>query len=161
LLDNAVIFAQSKNCGARETAIASERLWSISFWATAMKHTVEQRPLLGSRFLISKNRRPLLGKGSVNLFLWQWIHMQQRNGVFYMVHTLNLVSQSVNRRLSWSCKSAQLEGSCCSERTWAWKQRNSHVGAVTRQLLVKTLQAVKDLMCTLVNCKVWKLAMAL
>jgi hypothetical protein len=30
------------------------------------------------------------------------------------------------------------------------------VGAVTRQLLVKTLRA-----CALVNCKVWKLAMAL
>jgi hypothetical protein len=35
------------------------------------------------------------------------------------------------------------------------------VGAITRQLLVKTLQAGKDLACALEICKVWKLAMAL
>jgi hypothetical protein len=35
------------------------------------------------------------------------------------------------------------------------------VGAVARQLLVKTRRAGKDLACALVNCKVWKLAMAL
>jgi hypothetical protein len=35
------------------------------------------------------------------------------------------------------------------------------VEAVTRQLLVKTLQAAKDLVCALVICKLWKLAMAL
>jgi hypothetical protein len=30
------IFAQSKNCGARETAVASKRLWNnISFYDTA------------------------------------------------------------------------------------------------------------------------------
>jgi hypothetical protein len=34
------------------------------------------------------------------------------------------------------------------------------VGAVTRQLLVKTLQAGRDLACGVVNCKVWRLAMA-
>jgi hypothetical protein len=32
----------------------------------------------------------------------------------------------------------------------------SIVGAVTRQLLVKTLQGGKDLTCALVICKVWK-----
>jgi hypothetical protein len=35
------------------------------------------------------------------------------------------------------------------------------LGAVIRQLLVKTLPAGKYLACALVNCKVWKLAMAL
>jgi hypothetical protein len=35
------------------------------------------------------------------------------------------------------------------------------VGAITRKLLVKTLQAGKDLACALVICKVWKLVMAL
>jgi hypothetical protein len=39
-----------------------------------MKQTTEH-PLLGSRFLISKNRQALLGNGSVNIF------PQQRNGV--------------------------------------------------------------------------------
>jgi hypothetical protein len=34
------------------------------------------------------------------------------------------------------------------------------VEAITRQLLVKTLQAGKYLACVLVICKVWKLAMA-
>jgi hypothetical protein len=33
--------------------------------------------------------------------------------------------------------------------------------AVTRQLLVKTLRAGKDLACALVICKMWKLVMAL
>jgi hypothetical protein len=63
------IFAQSKNCGDRETAVASERLWNnIQFKAMAGKRTMERRPLLGSRFLISKNWRPLLWNGSVNTF---------------------------------------------------------------------------------------------
>jgi hypothetical protein len=35
------------------------------------------------------------------------------------------------------------------------------VGVVTRQLLVKTLQAGKDLACALVICKVWKLVTVL
>jgi hypothetical protein len=35
------------------------------------------------------------------------------------------------------------------------------VGAITRQLLVKTLGAGKDLICALVNSKVWKLAVTL
>jgi hypothetical protein len=35
------------------------------------------------------------------------------------------------------------------------------VGAATRQVLVKTLQAGKDLVCALVICEVCKLAMAL
>jgi hypothetical protein len=35
------------------------------------------------------------------------------------------------------------------------------VGAVTRQLLVKTLRAGKDLACITANCKLWKSAMAL
>jgi hypothetical protein len=34
------------------------------------------------------------------------------------------------------------------------------VGAVTRQLLVKILRAGTDLVCALVNCKLWKLATA-
>jgi hypothetical protein len=34
--------------------------------------------------------------------------------------------------------------------------RKAVVGAVTRQLLVKTLLAGKDLACTLLICKVWK-----
>jgi hypothetical protein len=63
------IFAQSKNCGARETAADNEWLWNnIRFQATAAKQTTERRPLLGSRILISNNRRPLLGNGSVNTF---------------------------------------------------------------------------------------------
>jgi hypothetical protein len=33
--------------------------------------------------------------------------------------------------------------------------------AVTGKRLVKTLQAEKDLVCAVVNCKVWGLAMAL
>jgi hypothetical protein len=33
--------------------------------------------------------------------------------------------------------------------------------AVTRICLLKTLQAGKDLACTLVKCKVWKLTLAL
>jgi hypothetical protein len=33
--------------------------------------------------------------------------------------------------------------------------------AVTRQLLVKTQQAGKDLACVVVICKMWRLAMAL
>jgi hypothetical protein len=41
---------------SRETAVASKRLWNnIHFWATAAKHTTEQRPLLCSRFLIGNN----------------------------------------------------------------------------------------------------------
>jgi hypothetical protein len=35
------------------------------------------------------------------------------------------------------------------------------VEAVTRQLLVKTLQAGKHIACVAVNCKLWKLPMAL
>jgi hypothetical protein len=35
------------------------------------------------------------------------------------------------------------------------------VEAVTKQLLVKALQAGKDLACALVICKVWRSAMAL
>jgi hypothetical protein len=35
------------------------------------------------------------------------------------------------------------------------------LGAVIRKLLVKTLQARKDLACALLICKVWRLAMAL
>jgi hypothetical protein len=65
------IFAPSKNCGARETDIASERLWNNSrLWATAPKLTTE--------------RRPLLGIGSVSSFPRQRIRMQQRNGAFYV-----------------------------------------------------------------------------
>jgi hypothetical protein len=40
-------------------------------------------------------------------------------------------------------------------------RRTATVGALTRQLLVKTLWAGKDLLCDLVICKVWKSAMAL
>jgi hypothetical protein len=35
------------------------------------------------------------------------------------------------------------------------------LGVVTRQLLVKTLQAGKDLVCVIVICKVWKLGTVL
>jgi hypothetical protein len=57
------ISARSKNRRARETAVASEWLGSnIRLQATAAKQAVE-RPLLGSRFLISEKRRPLLGNG--------------------------------------------------------------------------------------------------
>jgi hypothetical protein len=35
---------------------------------TDKKQTTERRPLLGSRVLISKARRPLLGNGTVNAF---------------------------------------------------------------------------------------------
>jgi hypothetical protein len=46
----------------------------------------EQRPLLGNRFLISKNRQPVLDNDSVNTLPRQRIHMQQRNDIFYVVH---------------------------------------------------------------------------
>jgi hypothetical protein len=37
----------------RETGVASERRWNnIHFWATVTKQAMEQRPLLGSKFLI-------------------------------------------------------------------------------------------------------------
>jgi hypothetical protein len=47
--------------------------------------TKERRPLLGNRFLISKNRRSLLGNDSANTFPLQWIRKQQRNDVLYVV----------------------------------------------------------------------------
>jgi hypothetical protein len=49
--------------------------------ATATKQTTERRPLLGGRFFISMDIRPLLGNGSVNNFPQHRISMQQRNGV--------------------------------------------------------------------------------
>lgn len=49
------IFAQSKNRGATDTAVASEWLSNnICLYATTAKQT-EQRPLLGGRFLMSNN----------------------------------------------------------------------------------------------------------
>jgi hypothetical protein len=39
------------------------------------RYTMERRPLLGSRFLISKNRRQLLVNGSVNTFTRQRIRI--------------------------------------------------------------------------------------
>jgi hypothetical protein len=60
------IFAQSKNCGAKEITFTSERLWNnISFWATAPKQTTKQCLLLGSIFIIRKTRLPLVGTDSV------------------------------------------------------------------------------------------------
>jgi hypothetical protein len=53
--------------------------------ANGHEQTTEQRRLLDIKFLINKNRRPLLGNGSVNRFPRQRIHMQQRNSVFYVV----------------------------------------------------------------------------
>jgi hypothetical protein len=53
----------------------------------------------------------------------------------------------------------QYEGSCHSERTWAWKQ--PLLEAVTSQLLVKTLQAGRDLACAVVICKAWNSAIVL
>jgi hypothetical protein len=58
--------------------------------ATDKKQTTERRPLLDSRFLIWKERQPLLENGSVNTFLLQWIHMQQRNGVVCAGHAKEL-----------------------------------------------------------------------
>jgi hypothetical protein len=73
-----VLLAQKRNCGNRETDVASEQLWNnIRFWATAGEQTTEQCPLLGSRFLISKNRRPLLGNGSVNTSPRQRIRIRE------------------------------------------------------------------------------------
>jgi hypothetical protein len=47
-------------------SLEPERLWNnIRFWATAGKQTTEQRPLLGSRFLIS------------------YIRTETKNGVFH------------------------------------------------------------------------------
>jgi hypothetical protein len=40
-------------------------------------------------------------------------------------------------------------------------EESSLLEAVTKKLLVKTLQALKDLACAAVICKVWELAMAL
>jgi hypothetical protein len=46
------VFAQSKNCGARQTVLASERLGNnIYLEATATKQMTEQSLLIGSRFL--------------------------------------------------------------------------------------------------------------
>jgi hypothetical protein len=129
-------------------AVASEQLWNnIRFQATVAKETMERRPFLGSRFLISKNRRPLLGTVAVNTFPRQRIRMLQSNGVFYMVRAeklwerdkvvliqLSVESQTVKRSLGGWCEMSaslgvscnrQLEGSRHSERTWARKQRNS------------------------------------
>jgi hypothetical protein len=44
-----------------------------------------QRPLLGSSFFISNNKRPLLGNGSVKTYLWQRTRMQHSKSVFYVV----------------------------------------------------------------------------
>jgi hypothetical protein len=51
------------------------------------RNTKARRPLLSSRLLKCKNRRSLLGDGSVNKFLRQRIRMQKRNSVFYVVYT--------------------------------------------------------------------------
>jgi hypothetical protein len=37
------------------------------------KQTTERYPFLGSRFLISKNRRPLLGNGTVSTVPREWL----------------------------------------------------------------------------------------
>jgi hypothetical protein len=55
----------------------------------------------------------------------------------------------------------QLEGSCHSERLEYGSTGIAIDGTFIGQLLVKTLQAAKDLACALVICKVWKLVMAL
>jgi hypothetical protein len=47
------IFAQCKNCEARQTVVASERLGNnIRLQATAAEQTTEQSSLTGSKFLI-------------------------------------------------------------------------------------------------------------
>jgi hypothetical protein len=47
-----------------------------------VKQTVEQNPLPGIGFLISKNIRPLLGNGSVNTFLRKGLHTGMNVVVF-------------------------------------------------------------------------------
>jgi hypothetical protein len=62
------IFAQSKNCGARKTAVASERLWNnIRSWPTAQltrsrgNKRRENARCYGSRFLIKGVMQPVPG----------------------------------------------------------------------------------------------------
>jgi hypothetical protein len=63
----------------------------------------------------------------------------------------------------WSLSQLRVRGKGTAIQRGLERRRRgiATVGAVNRQLLVKTLQAGKDLACAAVNCKVWKLAMVL
>jgi hypothetical protein len=114
-------------------------------WAVTLKQTMKQ------------HRRPLLENGSVNTFSWQWICMQQRNGVFYM--SVLCYKQRKRLELSQFCTGVYEEKS--------WKGTTIQWGlecgswwislseAVTRERLANTQQAGNDLACNVVICKVW------
>jgi hypothetical protein len=89
------IFAQGKNCGARETGVASEWLWNnICFLAMAGKQTTEQRPLLGNRFLISDNWKSTIEQATEEWCFLCVPHLDVLTGTVWG-------NQSVARILSW------------------------------------------------------------
>jgi hypothetical protein len=50
----------------------------------------------------------------------------------------------------------------CEERTWVHEaEKSTLLKSITNKYLVKTLQAREDLVCALLICKVWKLAIVL
>jgi hypothetical protein len=90
---------------------SKQDLWSqrnSRCWRTTLKQHLflgngreraERRPLLGSRFLISKNRRPLLRNGSVNMFpLFEptipWF--EQAKAVHVLDRAATMIASSLN-----------------------------------------------------------------
>jgi hypothetical protein len=109
---------------------------------TAYIRIVAGDPLLGNnrkQTLLHSNESTRNSEGTV------------ANGVFYGGPCRGVISRM---KFRWKGAAIQrgLEHGC---------RGTAVVGAVTRQLLVKAQRAGKDLICAVVNCKVWELAMAL
>jgi hypothetical protein len=120
--------------------------------------------LLGTTFLINKSRRPLLGNGSVNTFLWQ--RLVYENGVVYAGRAEEFKEENWENQgtsLGESVKIRNLAG-----RWWsvgnglsAEAEESPLLEDVAGKRLVNTLQAGRDLMRALVICEMWRSAITL
>jgi hypothetical protein len=121
------------------------------------KQTTKRRPLLGSRFLISKNIKPMLGNGSVNTFPLQRIRE-------WTVLSARAVPRSYKED-SWGNQVRSVREYSSVGRELPFRkdlsteaEESPLLEAFTRERLVKTQQTVKDLAGGVMICKVWRLA---
>jgi hypothetical protein len=129
------IFAQSNDCGARETAVATEWLWT----------TYISRQRLGKHVPAATDKHSTIKVLLKTVFSTQSVQRGYKEDKWGL--RVSSVLESMKKR-------AQLEGFRRETEDW------SLLETATRQLLVKTLRASKDLACVTVICKLSRSALA-
>jgi hypothetical protein len=138
----------------KQPLLAKDSETNIRFQATAANMTTEGRPLLGSRFLISKNRQPLLGNDSINTFPRQRTRIRE-----WKMLSARALPKSYKED-NWGNQVSSLR-EAVKRRLESGNWRISTTRSCYQGTAAADTAGWKTLACAVVICEVWRLDMEL